>query len=434
MLRWSQSRFVRNVVAVATGTAAAQAIGMLLSPVITRLYGPDAFGTLGVFVSTVNLFAPAVALTLPLAIVLPKNDQEALSLVRLSIYTSLFMVGLVVALITLFQGDILSLLQIEMLAPTIFLVPLAALFSSWHQIAQQWAIRHGHFRRISGVSILHALAHNGGQVALGFVTPVASALIYVNTFARLLHALLLIPLTKYSSTNNSSVRGDTRSPPLTHPFRLLQKYRDFPLYRAPQVLLSAASEGIPVLLIASFYGPAVAGFYTLCRTVMGLPTQLIGASVGDVFYPRVVEAAAKRENLPRLIIRTTMILAVVGLLPYALVVAVGPTLFGVVFGDEWVTAGAFARWIALWQYLMLTSRPAIQSLPVLSAQRFHLVFSAFSIALRIGVLLLSFYAFSDPVTVIALFGITGMLINIMLVVLVIRIARKFVTPWRTTNS
>ena len=90
----TRSRFVRNVLTVASGTAVAQAIAMALSPVITRLYGPEAFGQLGVFTSTVSLFAPAEALTLPIAIVLPERDGEAKQLVKLSMGENRLKIGI----------------------------------------------------------------------------------------------------------------------------------------------------------------------------------------------------------------------------------------------------------------------------------------------------------------------------------------------------
>jgi IS5 family transposase len=71
------------VAVVASGTAGAQAITMGFSPVITRLYGPEAFGLLGVFMAMVQVLVPAAALTYPIAIVLPKEDRDARVLARL---------------------------------------------------------------------------------------------------------------------------------------------------------------------------------------------------------------------------------------------------------------------------------------------------------------------------------------------------------------
>lgn len=69
---------------VATGTAGAQAITMGFAPIITRLYGPEAFGLLGTFSAILAVLTPMAALTYPIAIVLPKDHADAKGLAKLS--------------------------------------------------------------------------------------------------------------------------------------------------------------------------------------------------------------------------------------------------------------------------------------------------------------------------------------------------------------
>lgn len=83
--------FIKNVLIMATGTFGAQVVKMLTSPLITRIYGPDAFGVMGVFVSIIQILIPIAALTYPTAIVLPKSDLIAKELIRLSLYISFVM-------------------------------------------------------------------------------------------------------------------------------------------------------------------------------------------------------------------------------------------------------------------------------------------------------------------------------------------------------
>lgn len=83
--RFLTSNFIKNVIVMATGVAGAQAVSIILSPIITRLYGPEAFGIMGTFVSIINIIAPVAALTYPIAIVLPRSDENAKGLIRLSL-------------------------------------------------------------------------------------------------------------------------------------------------------------------------------------------------------------------------------------------------------------------------------------------------------------------------------------------------------------
>ena len=172
--------------------------------------------------------------------------------------------------------------------------------------------------------------------------------------------------------------------------KLAMQYYDFPLYRAPQVFLNAISQSLPVLMLASFFGPESAGFYAICKTVLGVPSLLIGQAVGDVFYPRITEASHQGEDLSQLILKATIALAAVGLLPFAIVVAFGPQLFSFVFGGEWLRAGEYARWLALWMFFGFLNRPSVAAIATLSIQGFFLVFELVSIGVRIVALAIGF--------------------------------------------
>ncbi len=89
LLAFGKRPLVRSVMVVASGSAAAQAITMAFSPIITRLYGPEAYGSMGVFMSIAGVASTVAALSYPIAIVLPRSDVEALGLMRASMYVGI---------------------------------------------------------------------------------------------------------------------------------------------------------------------------------------------------------------------------------------------------------------------------------------------------------------------------------------------------------
>src|SRR5690625_3175705 len=108
-----------------TGTTSAQLISMGLSPIITRLYGPEAFGIMGTFNSMVSIILPIVALTYPYAIVLPKNIVEALGIVKLSIYITVSFSTIILVFIYIFQDLIVTTFNLYEISPYLFLIPVA---------------------------------------------------------------------------------------------------------------------------------------------------------------------------------------------------------------------------------------------------------------------------------------------------------------------
>ena len=400
------SRFARNVAIVASGTAGAQAITIAFAPIITRLYGPEAFGLLGTFMAILIIAAPIAALTYPIAIVLPKDDRDAMGLVRLSIILSFGMV-LLASVLILMGGDWLTTtLGAESVAGYLLLIPVAMLFGAWLQIVHQWLIRKKQFGVIARSAVAHALIVNSAKSGIGWLHPVGAVLIVLATLGNALHAALLFigARKRYQAEPDKSEVG-----PGATLKALAYRHRDFPLYRAPQHFINAASQSLPILMLAAFFGPAAAGFYTLGKMVMGLPSTLIGSAVNDVFYPKITEAAHNGENLPRQIVQATGTLLVIGIVPFGLVVLFGPWLFGLVFGDDWTMAGEYARWLALFFLFNFINKPSVAVVPVLGIQRGLLVYELFSTGTKALGLVAGFYWFGSDLWAVALFSIIGVL-------------------------
>ncbi|MFG6147466.1 lipopolysaccharide biosynthesis protein [Halobacillus sp. B23F22_1] len=413
--------FVRNVIIMATGTAAAQLVNILLQPFITRLYGPEAYGLMGTFLAIVAIIAPIVALTYPIAIVLPKSDKDAKGLILLSLYITIG-VALSVGIILFFLNDqIVKMFQIEIISNYLYLIPIVIIFAGFLQVTEQWFIRTKQFGVNAKATFFQAIILNGSKVGIGFFHPIAPVLIILSAMTNGMKALLMVFFAR-----KSSYKSTTQETSTSHTIKeLTKRYKDFPIFRAPQVFMNSISQNLPILLLTSFFGPASAGFYTLGRTVLGIPSQLIGKSVGDVFYPRISEASHNGENLTYLIKKATFALAVVGFLPYVIVFIFGPWLFSFVFGADWVTAGEYARWIALWMFFLFINQPSVKALPVMAAQAFHLRFTIVTLVTRTGLLAIGYFIFSSDTIAVALFGVSGAVLNIFLIIITLRISQSY---------
>ena len=77
--------FRRKVLQVAGGTAVAQGLLVVASPVLTRLYTPADFGVLVVHVSLVSILVTVASLRLELALPLPERATDAAALLLLCV-------------------------------------------------------------------------------------------------------------------------------------------------------------------------------------------------------------------------------------------------------------------------------------------------------------------------------------------------------------
>jgi len=415
-----KNSFIKNVFIVASGTAGAQALTMLLSPIITRIYGPEAFGVMGTFSAMINIIIPIAALTYPIAIVLPKQNEEARGLMKLSIFISIILSIFSLILILLFKDQIAKLFNLTEISSYLYFIPIVIIFAGLMQIMEQWLIRTKQFSINAKATFYQAAIVNIGKIGIGMLYPVAKVLVFFTAITNGLRAIMMYLFSNkidvLSKKSKNSTDNNLRS--------IAKKYYDFPIYRAPQDLLDSASQSMPVIMLTTLFSPAAAGFFTIGRTVLRLPTNLIGKAVGDVFYPRIAEAANKKENMSKLILKATLALALVGLIPYGIIVLFGPFLFSFVFGSEWLVAGEYARWIALWSYSAFLNRPSVRSLPVLNAQRFHLIYTIFWTIIKLILLTIGYLVFNSDIIAIALFCLSGVVSNIILITYTNRLCRK----------
>lgn len=417
-LSFVRKPFIRNVTILTSGTISAQFVNILLSPIITRLFGPEAYGLMGAFQAIASILVPVSALSIPIAIVLPKKDVEAKGLVKLSLLTTLTFTVIFLIVLTVFYEQLVNIFQLESVSAYLYFIPITILFSGVYQVLEQWLIRKQRFDISAQANFGETLLRNGSKVLIGFFYPAAGVLIFFATIRSFLKSILIIIFSK-TKVLKESFKGTISIKDLFH------KYRSFPLYRAPEVFINAISGNMPILLLTSFFGPVTAGFYSIGRTVLGIPSKLIGKSVGDVFYPRIANGANNKENITRMIFKATAMLALLGIVPYGLIILFGPQLFGFVFGSSWMRAGEYARWMAIWSYVAFTNRPSVMALPVLSAQRFQLFYTVIMLVVRLLALYIGFTVFQNDLIAIALFGITGALLNVGLILITLWISKKF---------
>lgn len=428
--RWLQSPFVRNVVLVASGTAGAQLISLAFAPVLTRIYGPEPFGTLGVFLALGSVLAPMAAMSFPIALVLARDDSEAREIARLSFRTALS-TSLIVVIVLLAAGDTVASAFNLGNATLLLLLSPYVLFSGWLQIAQQWLIRQGEFKVTARVAVAQSLLINSTKAGIGVLLPVGAVLVWIATAAAAIHAFLLSVGARTKLIGGRSSRETSLG--ATGLAGLAANYRDFPLYRAPQGMLNAASQGLPVLLLAASFGSAAAGYYALGRLVMMAPITVLGQAVGSVFYPRAAKAQNAGDSVADLIIKATVGLAAIGIVPFGIIVVFGPWLFATAFGEAWLIAGEYAQWLAIWLFAAFINRPSVAALPVIKMQGMFLLFEVVSLLLRVSAMVGAAWLTENDVTAVAAFCVTGAVLNAALVVITIGRSRKLAAGGRISE-
>jgi O-antigen/teichoic acid export membrane protein len=415
-----QARLVRNIVTTISGSAGAQAINLALIPVIMRIYGPEAFGVVGTFQSLTIILIPWCALTYPMAIVLPQSDRDARGLIRLSLMMAATICGLIAMLLYGWGAQASEALGVEILTPYLMLLPIVMFSSAVLEITQQWLYRKQRFSLTARAATLHALIYNATRSGAGLVLATAPVLVVTSSLYYIIHSALLLVGIRLRR-EPGLVTGHAESAETSHKKlrQLASEYRDFPLFRAPQVLINALSVHMPTLVLASAFGAIPAGFFALCLQVLAMPSNFIGKAVGSVYYPRITHAIHGQEPVTVLLIRGVAGMALAGLVPFAALVIAGPWLFNLAFGGQWEMAGEYARWLAISEFAGFIGGPCLVAIPALSLQKTFLAFEVVSTSLRILAVLGGAFLFKDPLVVVMAYAAANVLINLSMIIIVL---------------
>jgi O-antigen/teichoic acid export membrane protein len=117
------SASVRDVLKLAGGTAGSQVITVAATPIITRLYGPESFGVLATFASILALLNVVSSLRYELAIAVPEDDDEAITLVWLCFVLVAISTALTALGVVLLRNQLVGWLQQPVLKPLLWLLP-----------------------------------------------------------------------------------------------------------------------------------------------------------------------------------------------------------------------------------------------------------------------------------------------------------------------
>ncbi len=407
--RLLKSHFFRNVVMVTSGTAVAQLITFALIPVLSRVFSPAEFGVFGSFGAVLSVMTAGITLQYSQALILPKEESKAADLFVVSVLTVLAMSAGVAAAGALFPETVLGLFKGQAFRWMLWLLPLVVLISGLNQALHAWCVRRKAFRRTAFSQVARSLVAPGTQILLGStgfgVGALAGGMAIGDMAAN-------ATLTRAVSRDECRLFRDAlRSRSLWCSAR---EYLDFATYATPQAVMNTASQGAPILLLAHFYGAAVAGSYALATRALQSPMNLILGSLRQVLLQKATEIYNSGMPLFPLLYKSTLGLFAIVILPACVGFIFAPKAFVLFLGAGWLEAGLYARWLILWLACMFCNLPAVLLGRILRQQRALLIFDAVLLVIRIlslvvGGLLLT------PLQTIILFSLVGAVFNVAII-------------------
>ena len=403
-----KNSFVSSVFTLTSGTAAAQLIIILSSPVITRLYSPSDMGILASFMAIAYMLGDIVTGTYNQAVILPENEADTKALVFLCIIVTITIGFLVSAVSFLFYSPLIHILNLQNLPRFwVYSLGFTVIMIGFDNTLNRLSVRRKNFKALSKTAISQQIGVNGVKIGSAFINAGTNGLLFGTIAGYLIRVSHLLFMERNFFFNKKDIPG------INQIKAIAVRYKNFPLVMSWSALLNGASVQLPIVLFAGLFSSDLAGYYSLTARILNLPVLIIGQSVSNVFIERASGLRNDPEELKRITLELYKKLLLTGTVIMSFVFFYGDVLFPFVFGNNWHTAGVYAKWISIWLIFMFTSTPLESLYIVLENQKELFAFNLLMFTSRILLIFIVFYAGFSDIYLIAILSLFGALIYIL---------------------
>ncbi len=334
------TRFFKATSILVLGTAVAQLIQLLGFPIIVRIYSPEMIAAYAVVLSVVLPLSVISTGVYEQATMLPKTDFGASVVQRLCFVLSLA-VNLAAGVVIFFARDFLDSRMSVSLGAMWLLVPVASFLLMNMKILTAYANRNKWYVVMSVARVSRVIGMLTVQIGFGLGLGIGVlGLVIGDVVGSLIAGLLLALLIR---DKRSPLRRASRRYSARRLAVVAKTYSQFPKVSMLRGLAVELKTTIIVFFIGATFSAAELGAYYLMLRVISIPSLLIGQAVGQVYYREATSAFQKSGRFDHLTTQVVVLLLLAGSLFGVILWVAGPTLFELVFGEQWRIAGEYAR-------------------------------------------------------------------------------------------
>lgn len=368
----------RSILTILRGTVLAQALGFLVLPILTRIFDPPDFGALQAYQATLGLLLMVAAFRYEVALLRCGDGDEyraTLQICVLAHSVSTTVVTICVCL-ALAIPDAVSNATARWLA----WLPAGILVAGVAQTMSYVALRGRIFAAASNAKVAQSICYAATAVGAGTAGAGAGGLIAGDLVGRLAsiawmwrsRGIFRVAWSGWSTREALRAVG--------------HKYREYPLVSLPGGLVNAAGGAMTGIFVYALFDISTAGQYGLFERGILIPLGMVGVAVSQVYTAslaeRIRDGVGGAKTVFEDLVKKMFLISV---LPAGLLAVAGPSLFGLVFGSQWIEAGHFAQLMSPWVLFVLSVSAVNMTIMVIGDQSTQLAWEIARLVLVAGV-------------------------------------------------
>ena len=183
---------IQNFLKLFSSSLLAQGITLLLSPLFARLFTPNDFGLVALYLGIFSILSVLGTAKYEQAIMLPRSDHAARSLFWLVQLISLGFALLVLIIVFWFGGLITSLSGNALLGPWLWFLPLSLLLHGLFQGATFYANRNKQFGIMAQSTLAQYSVLNAARLITGWLRAPFNGLLASQILAQFVSAIYML--------------------------------------------------------------------------------------------------------------------------------------------------------------------------------------------------------------------------------------------------
>lgn len=377
----TQSNLSRGIFTLAMGQGGATIFTLLLSPLLTRLYSPEAFGPVTLLTSFCGLLAVFGTLSYSKAIPLTRRTRARQSLVSLCFVLAATTTVVTAVLVAIFGEHVARIYNKPELASYLTLVPLMFLLMALGQIVTLSLLAQRKHKLIAARTVLDKVISVLSQIALGAtVLPNSPLGLVIGTITGTIVGACWGLRNVIAHTYHGTRYIVQRAPLIA----IGRRHRELPRVHLLSKFIATAGVNAPTVIMGIYFPLEVIGLYALANRVLKIPSSLFTNASKQIYFVEAAELINQGRTCAGITVELLRLLSALTAIPVMFLLLFGEQCFGLLFGSSWAEAGVYAQILAPWIMVTVVGTPFTSLLT--AEERFgeSLAYTASLFVLRIG--------------------------------------------------
>ncbi|SNT01875.1 Membrane protein involved in the export of O-antigen and teichoic acid [Ekhidna lutea] len=327
----TRGSFVQNFSIVFGGKSLAVILGIFITPILARIYSPEAYGLYAIYFALVANFSLVISLRLPMAFILATDEQEFKTILKVTMSFVLYLTVLILLMFLLWRVEIFDLFNAKKLNSVWYVIIIGTLLHAITSMLGSWNVREKAFKVSTTVALSEATTIKASNLLIGIKTAGNSfGLIIGDLIGKIVNLIFQFV---FFIRNRSAYLIPCFSFKLQR--ETLSKHWKYPVILLPTSWIAVISNNLVIFYITYQFDISILGEFSMSSSLILIPVNLIANSSQPILMQRMVELNNDDKSIAIPLVKYVSTIIYGAAICCPLIILLSEPLISVFLGDKW---------------------------------------------------------------------------------------------------